>query len=380
MDYLSSSRVLDTDCKIKDEEIGACVSTIEVAVIGRGIKVMEGYDKPSAGDVNTCSVSLTIEGGGVWDSLPRKRVTFYTRTASVTVDYAPVIVIPHEVMASSGELYLTLTGYDADGVDVARTNRMTCPIEVAGAGADEGANPTPATLDVVSRIDALAADLDEKRATDYWRGEQGPQGPAGDKGDKGDHGEPGAPGKDGSDATATDVRINGKSITVDGVADIPLGARNAPGVVGIRTDGYYGILLGTGNNLFIQKANINEINSRKSEYKPIMPASIDYAVKAAMCDGNGKAWTAAEQAAAKKRMGVTEGAFIWGMPYAKITFNDLAKDDEGYFVLKTSDLEVIYPAPSDKKIPDGNDIVYFDGYILYGLVDADSTKCRFQFA
>lgn len=32
----------------------------------------------------------------------------------------------------------------------------------------------------------------------------------------------GAPGKDGSDATATDVRINGNSITADGVADIPL--------------------------------------------------------------------------------------------------------------------------------------------------------------
>lgn len=43
MDYLS-----------KDEEIGACVSTIEVAVAGRGIKVREGYEKPSAGDVNTC--------------------------------------------------------------------------------------------------------------------------------------------------------------------------------------------------------------------------------------------------------------------------------------------------------------------------------------
>lgn len=372
MDYLSSSRVLDTDCKIKDEEIGACVSTIEVAVIGRGIKVMEGYDKPSAGDVNTCSVSLTIEGGGVWDSLPRKRVTFYTRTASVTVDYAPVIVIPHEVMASSGELYLTLTGYDADGVDVARTNRMTCPIEVAGAGADEGANPTPATLDVVSRIDALAADLDEKRATDYWRGEQGPAG------DKGDKGEPGAPGKDGSDATATDVRIVGKSITVDGVADIPLGSNTIPGVVGINS--LFGIAMGDTKNIYINSCSKYEIDHRSNPYKPFTPKELDYAVKAAMCDGKGAVWTSAEQAAAKKRMGVTERAFIWGIPYASITFNDLVRDNEGYFALNTSDLEVIYPAPSGKKIPDGNDIVYFDGHIFYGLVDADSTKCRFKFA
>ena len=115
------------------------MSTIEVAIAGRGIQVKQGYEKPSAGDVNTCEVSLAIESGGVWDGLPHKRVTFATRTASVTVDYAPTIAIPHEVMVSPGALYLTLTGYDADGIEVARTHRMTYPIEVARAGADEGA-------------------------------------------------------------------------------------------------------------------------------------------------------------------------------------------------------------------------------------------------
>lgn len=170
------------------------MSTIEVAVAGRGIQVKQGYEKPSAGDVNTCQVSLAIESGGVWDGLPHKRVTFATRTASVTVDYAPTITIPHEVMASPGALYITLTGYDADGIEVARTHRMTYPIEVAKAGADEGAEPSPATLDVVSRIDALAADLEEKRDTDYWRGEQGPQGEPGPQGVPGPQG---APGKDG---------------------------------------------------------------------------------------------------------------------------------------------------------------------------------------
>lgn len=141
------------------------MSTIEVAVAGRGIQVKQGYEKPSAGDVNTCAVSLAIESGGVWDGLPHKRVTFSTRTASVTVDYAPTIAIPHEVMASPGALYLTLTGYDADGIEVARTHRMTYPIEVARAGADEGAEPTPATLDVVSRIDNLASTLEQSETT-----------------------------------------------------------------------------------------------------------------------------------------------------------------------------------------------------------------------
>lgn len=81
-------------------------------------------------------------------------------------------------------------------------------------------------------------------------GPQGPQGPAGPQGLKGDpgepgkdglqgekgdtgavgpqgpKGEPGAPGSPGSDAAATDVRLNGKSITMNGVADIPAAVGN----------------------------------------------------------------------------------------------------------------------------------------------------------
>lgn len=206
MDYLSN-----------DEEIGACVSTIEVAVAGRGIKVREGYEKPSAGDVNTCQVSFAIEGGGVWDALKRKRVTFATRTAMVTVDYAPILTIPHEALASPGALYLTLTGYDADGVEVARTNRMACPIDVARAGADEGANPSPATLDVVSRIDALAADLEEKRDTDYWRGPQGIRGEPGPRGPEGPQGPKGDVGKATKDADGLMSASDKKKL--DGVAE-----------------------------------------------------------------------------------------------------------------------------------------------------------------
>ena len=270
------------------------MSTIEVAVAGRGIQVKQGYEKPSAGDVNTCSVSLAIESGGVWDSLPHKRVTFATRTASVTVDYAPTIAIPHEVMASPGALYLTLTGYDADGIEVARTHRMTYPIEVARAGADEGAEPTPATLDVVSRIDALAADLEEKRDTDYWRGPQGP---------KGDPGEQGVPGKDGSDATATDVRIAGESITANGVADIPKAGAGELGVVRVDRYGKNGVALDATGEVKVNPASDALISSR-SGVRPVTASNIDYAVRSAMCDGKGAAWTAAEQAAARERMGV----------------------------------------------------------------------------
>ena len=121
---------------------------------------------------------------------------------------------------------------------------------------------------------------------------------------RGTQGIQGEPGEPGSDAAATDVRIVGKSITADGVADIPLAATNSPGVVGVRTDGQYGIAIGTGNNLFVRYATNTDINLRLSEYKAVTPKQLDYAVKAAMCDGKGAAWTAAEQAAARKRMGI----------------------------------------------------------------------------
>lgn len=433
------------------------MSIIEVAVAGRGIQVKQGYEKPSAGDVNTCAVSLAIESGGVWDGLPHKRVTFATRTASVTVDYAPTITIPHEVLASPGALYLTLTGYDADGIEVARTHRMTYPIEVAKAGADEGAEPSPATLDVVSRIDALAADLEEKRDTDYWRGPQGPkgdpgpqgeqgiqgiqgakgepgpqgeQGPAGEKGatgavgpqgPKGDAGEPGAtgatgpagpqgpqglkgdpgepgatgpagpagpqgpagakgdPGEPGSDAPATDVRIAGKSITTDGVADIPIAGISSLGVVMI--DSYYGIGVNAVGVISIKNASYSDIDGRTNSFRTIVPSTLDYSVKAAMCDGKGAAWTAAEQAAAKKRMGISDSggsssdtptSYIW------VYDNNLAPDGDGLFTFRTVSLTCIYPVFFGADVPQDGDIIFHKGYIYYEVIDSDSsnTVCR----
>ena len=128
----------------------------------------------------------------------------------------------------------------------------------------------------------------------------------GTQGEPGPQGEPGAPG---SDAQATDVHINGQSITADGVADIPLASWDAPGVV--KVDNYYGGyssgLFSSDGRLFLNTANNGSITGRILR-KNIDASNIDYAVKAAMCDGKGAAWTAAEQAAAKKRIG-TNGDF-----------------------------------------------------------------------
>lgn len=54
--------------------------------------------------------------------------------------------------------------------------------------------------------------------------------------------------------------------------------------------------------MYLLQANTKQIDNR-SAYYPITSSNIDYAVKAAMCDGKGAAWTEEEQAAARARMG-----------------------------------------------------------------------------
>lgn len=116
---------------------------------------------------------------------------------------------------------------------------------------------------------------------------------------QGPQGDAGAPGKDGSDATATDVRINGKSITADGVADIPLSKYNTPGVCSIGT----GLLVSATGTISIRNPVKEEVTARRQNMA-VTCKTIDYAVTAAMCDGNGAAWTDAEQVAARERMGI----------------------------------------------------------------------------
>ena len=116
------------------------------------------------------------------------------------------------------------------------------------------------------------------------------------RGTKGDPGEP------GSDATATDILIAGKSITANGVADIPLASTTQAVVT--KYDPYGGISA-TERGWGVTPASNTQINDRNASHFAITADShLDFAVKAAMCDGKGAAWTAAEQAAARERMGI----------------------------------------------------------------------------
>ena len=103
-----------------------------------------------------------------------------------------------------------------------------------------------------------------------------------------------------------DVRINGESIVQDGVAEIPiLNTDNGQfGVVKTRKL-IYGIGANVNGELFVHEANNVNIDYRQ-QYRAITPYTMDYAVKATMCDGKGAAWTADEQKAARDRIGIDE--------------------------------------------------------------------------
>lgn len=101
-----------------------------------------------------------------------------------------------------------------------------------------------------------------------------------------------------------DVRINGESIVQDGVAEIPISSHDTLGLVYTdnSTGGYATGLMNQQGRLKVNTASIDDVNKRRLR-KEIDCSNFDYAVKAAMCDGKGAAWTAEEQAAARDRMG-----------------------------------------------------------------------------
>ena len=90
-----------------------------------------------------------------------------------------------------------------------------------------------------------------------------------------------------------DVQVNGTTVVADGIANIPTAKNGNYGV--IRTLVAYGIDVGANGQLMLVKAENSVIDGRSSDYRAIVPQNLDYAVKAAMCDGVGAVWTAEER-------------------------------------------------------------------------------------
>lgn len=203
-------------------------------------------------------------------------------------------------------------------------------------------------------------------------GATGPQGPAGAKGDKGDAG---APGKDGSDATATDVQIDGTSITANGVANVPKAGAGELGVVRVDRNGKNGISLGADGEAKVNPASDALITSRSGS-RPITASNFDSAVQAAMCDGKGAKWTAAEQAAARERMGIdaTPTSYIWVcLPDYDTPSN---RDEYGGYSFSISWLNPIYPDMA-AEAPGMDDILFHRQYVYSEVLNIDQKTISF---
>lgn len=113
----------------------------------------------------------------------------------------------------------------------------------------------------------------------------------------------GAKGDKGDPGDVQDVQVAGASVLTDGVANVPIATADAPGVVSVLPPTDSGIRNDNGS-LKVSYATDAEVSGRSGTRNAITCANMDYAVKAAMCDGKGAAWTAAEQKAARERVGI----------------------------------------------------------------------------
>lgn len=126
----------------------------------------------------------------------------------------------------------------------------------------------------------------------------------------------GPAGKPGSDASVTsdniktalgytpvkDVQLNGESLVQDSMATIPLVGYNRLGAVQLDPAGF--AAASVEGKLALVPPTDAQISTHTYTQRPITPSCMDYAVTAAMTDGKGPAWTAAQQAAARERMGI----------------------------------------------------------------------------
>lgn len=170
-------------------------------------------------------------------------------------------------------------------------------------------------------------------------------------------------------ASDLDVQINGKSIVQNGTAEIPLCTKTKEaGLISIDTYSSNGGLHRANNEtglIRIASATNNQIDERRNQFCPIVPETIDYAVKAAMCDGKSAMWTAEEQAAARERMGIYDWEDILDVTLEEdgtvnLDLNGTFKDL--YLYINQSNVETPITSPTFLIPYCANDSGYFNAY------------------
>ena len=228
---------------------------------------------------------------------------------------------------------------------------------------------------------------------DGAQGPAGPVGPQGPKGDTGDTGPQGIPGPAGSDANITaeniqsalgytpadsedvstkldkpsnepkvgkilkvlsinedgtftcewgdapsgggavdDVQVNGESVVADGVAKIPLAKIGSTGVV--KFDAFMPFTFNA-DALRLANADENELTNPRygfSTNRAITASNYRLAVKLAMCDGKGAAWTDAEKTGAWKRQVII-----------KTAMDDIAVAGAQYYLGEQTAVDIVFP-------------------------------------
>ena len=269
--------------------------------------------------------------------------------------------VPAEALAASGRVGVSVSGTLGETIITTDIKSFTVPATLSG-GTPSDPEPTvwQQILDKFEKLpEAIDTALAQAKESGVFDGKDGANGKDGTPGEQGPKGEPGettyienpyddtelkseistkitAPenpevGKafkiksvndDGTfigewaDCANLDVRINGESIVRDGVAEIPVAGYTSPtqiqrtGLVHVPSG--YGISFQYNTpNLIISNPPTNLIDNRnnmwQADYYALTVRKIDYAVKSAMCDGKGAAWTEEEQAAARERMGAWSG-------------------------------------------------------------------------
>ena len=305
--------VIDDGCEVADPESGAVVYTLSDEMAASPAVITNAYFEvyDDAGYSLAASKMVIEVGGGVdlggarpSDYVPElDRLKAEARDAIVACEDAAAkanTTASHQPRIGESDTW--------EVWDIASAKYVDTGVAARGAQGIQGVQGIQGIQGEPGKDGAPGEKGDKGDA-----GPAGPQGPKGEKGDtgavgpqgpKGEAGAKGDPGAPGSDAAATDVRINGESITADGVANIPFSNGTTAGVIFTDDAGgsHHTGLIVSGNRLYLLN-NTRLLNFRTGN-APVIANNLDYAVKIAMCDGKGAAWTAAEQVAARERMGI----------------------------------------------------------------------------
>ena len=169
-----------------------------------------------------------------------------------------------------------------------------------------------------------------------------------------------------------DVQINGESIVQDGVAEIPYSNQYKPGVIKTVDYPFWGSGVGKNSSgtLTLFPATTSMVDERnRQNVSPISVNNLDYAVKAAMCDGKGATWTADEQTAARERMGIGDWELIADLTLEEEARNILVNNDINGNSLSLNSVKIFVFSPVPRESSKHNGYLRINGDAnYYGVI------------